>query len=80
MQQQEKRRPLPDYMQKIQKDVSANMRGILVDWLVELAEEFRVVSDTLYLTISHIDRYLSYKPLNRQRLQLLGVSAMLIAS
>ncbi|CAO2833944.1 unnamed protein product [Amaranthus hypochondriacus] len=80
MEQEEKRRPLPDYMQKIQKDVSANMRGILVDWLVELAEEFRVVSDTLYLTISHIDRYLSYKPLNRQRLQLLGVSAMLIAS
>lgn len=67
-------------MQKIQKDVSANMRGILVDWLVELAEEFKVVSDTLYLTISHIDRFLSTKPINRQRLQLLGVSAMLIAS
>lgn len=28
------RRPLPDYLEKIQKDVTANMRGILVDWLV----------------------------------------------
>ncbi|XP_021759529.1 putative cyclin-A3-1 [Chenopodium quinoa] len=80
MEQEEKRRPLGEYMQIIQKDVSANMRGILVDWLVELAEEFKVVSDTLYLTISHIDRYLSLKPINRQKLQLLGVSAMLIAS
>ncbi|KAK9756400.1 hypothetical protein RND81_01G094400 [Saponaria officinalis] len=80
MEKEEKRRPLADYMQKIQKDVSANMRGILVDWLVELAEEFKVVSDTLYLSISYVDRYLSSKPINRQKLQLLGVSAMFIVS
>ncbi|KAJ4701673.1 Cyclin [Melia azedarach] len=75
-----KRRPIPDYIEKIQKDVSVNMRGILVDWLVEVAEEYKLVSDTLYLTVSYIDRYLSLNALNRQRLQLLGVSSMLIAS
>jgi cyclin A len=75
-----KRRPLPDYIEKVQKDVSPNMRGILVDWLVEVAEEYKIVSDTLYLTVSYIDRFLSSNVLNRQRLQLLGVSAMLIAS
>ena len=75
-----KRRPLPDYLEKVQKDVSPNMRGILVDWLVEVAEEYKIVSDTLYLTVSYIDRFLSFNVLNRQRLQLLGVSAMLIAS
>ncbi|KAL9243651.1 hypothetical protein vseg_017511 [Gypsophila vaccaria] len=80
IEKEDKRRPVADYMQKIQKDVSANMRGILVDWLVELAEEFKVVSDTLYLAISYIDRYLSVKSINRQKLQLLGVSAMFIAS
>ncbi|CAN1776245.1 Putative cyclin-A3-1 [Linum perenne] len=32
-----KRRPLPDYIEKIQTEVSPNMRGILVDWLVEVA-------------------------------------------
>jgi cyclin A len=73
-------RPLPDYIEKVQKDVSPNMRGILVDWLVEVAEEYKIVSDTLYLTVSYIDRFLSFNVLNRQRLQLLGVSAMLIAS
>ncbi|XP_007018576.2 PREDICTED: putative cyclin-A3-1 isoform X2 [Theobroma cacao] len=75
-----KRRPLPDYIEKVQKDVTANMRGILVDWLVEVAEEYKLVSDTLYMTISYIDRFLSLNTLNRQRLQLLGVSSMLIAS
>ncbi|KAK8678581.1 hypothetical protein V6N13_144078 [Hibiscus sabdariffa] len=75
-----KRRPLPDYIEKVQKDVSTNMRGILVDWLVEVAEEYKLVSDTLYISVSYIDRYLSLNALSRQKLQLLGVSSMLIAS
>lgn len=75
-----KSRPLPNYMEKIQKDVSANMRGILVDWLVEVAEEYKLLSDTLYLSISYIDRFLSTNVLNRRKLQLLGVASMLIAS
>lgn len=77
---EKKRRPLPDYLEKIQKDVSANMRGVLVDWLVEVAEEYKLLSDTLYLTVSHIDRFLSVNVIPRQRLQLLGVSCMLIAA
>ncbi|KAJ9166296.1 hypothetical protein P3X46_021071 [Hevea brasiliensis] len=80
MEMDPKRRPLPDYIEKVQKDVSPNMRGILVDWLVEVAEEYKLVSDSLYLTITYIDRFLSLNVLNRQKLQLLGVSSMLIAS
>ncbi|GAB4852284.1 cyclin [Ancistrocladus abbreviatus] len=80
MEMEMKRRPLPDYIEKIQKDISANMRGVLVDWLVEVAEEYKLLSETLYLTISFIDRFLSINPLQRRRLQLLGVSSMLIAS
>ncbi|VVA92767.1 unnamed protein product [Arabis nemorensis] len=75
-----KHRPLPDYIEKVQNDLTPNMRGVLVDWLVEVAEEYNLESDTLYLTVSYVDRFLSLKPINRQRLQLVGVSAMLIAS
>lgn len=75
-----KQRPLPDYIEKVQKDVTPSMRGVLVDWLVEVAEEYKLISETLYLTISHIDRFLSVKTVNKQKLQLVGVSAMLIAS
>ncbi|GAA0186041.1 kinase activator [Lithospermum erythrorhizon] len=80
MENQEKRRPLPDYLEKVQKDVSPSMRGILVDWLVEVAEEYKLLPDTLHLTISYVDRFLSMNVVERQKLQLLGVSSMLIAS
>ncbi|CAL9206003.1 cyclin-A1-4-like isoform X1 [Musa acuminata AAA Group] len=75
-----KKRPSTDFMEKIQKDINASMRSILIDWLVEVAEEYRLVPDTLYLTVNYIDRYLSGNEINRQRLQLLGVSCMLIAA
>ncbi|XP_047318577.1 putative cyclin-A3-1 [Impatiens glandulifera] len=80
MEKEAKRRPLQDYIDKVQKDVTANMRGVLVDWLVEVAEEYKLQSDTLHLSITYIDRFLSLNPLNKQRLQLLGVSSMSIAS
>lgn len=80
IQMEAKRRPLSDYLEKTQNDISANMRGVLIDWLVEVAEEYKLLPDTLYLTVSYIDRFLSSNVLNRQRLQLLGVSSMLIAS
>ncbi|CAN6999641.1 unnamed protein product [Brassica oleracea var. botrytis] len=76
----EKSRPLMDYIDKVQKDVTPNMRGVLVDWLVEVAEEYKLLSYTLYLDVSYIDRFLSLQIVNRQKLQLLGVSSMLIAS
>ncbi|XP_019152566.1 PREDICTED: G2/mitotic-specific cyclin C13-1-like isoform X2 [Ipomoea nil] len=80
MEFQQKSRPLPDYIERVQKDLSANMRGILVDWLIEVAEEYVLLPDTLYLAVSYIDRFLSTNVLTRQKLQLLGVSSMLIAS
>uniref|UniRef100_A0ACD5YK37 Uncharacterized protein n=1 Tax=Avena sativa TaxID=4498 RepID=A0ACD5YK37_AVESA len=74
------RRPAADYIETVQTDVTANMRAILIDWLVEVSEEYKLVADTLYLTVSYVDRFLSANPLGRNRLQLLGVAAMLIAA
>ncbi|PRQ17050.1 putative cyclin [Rosa chinensis] len=54
-----KNRPLCGYMEKVQNCISEHMLEVLVDWLVELVEEYKFVSNTLYLTISYIDRYLS---------------------
>jgi hypothetical protein len=31
-----KKRPSTDFMERIQKDINASMRAILVDWLVEV--------------------------------------------
>lgn len=77
---EKKRRPSTDYMEVVQQDISTSMRGILIDWLVEVAEEYKLVPETLFLTVSYIDRYLSRNVTVRQRLQLVGISCMLIAS
>ncbi|XP_057434539.1 cyclin-A2-2-like [Lotus japonicus] len=74
------RRPLTNYMDELQKDICPSMRGILIDWLVEVSEEYKLVPDTLYLTVNLIDRFLSTRLIQKQRLQLLGVTCMLIAS
>ncbi|KAJ9555682.1 hypothetical protein OSB04_010296 [Centaurea solstitialis] len=73
-------RPSADYMKTVQKDITQEMRGILIDWLVEVSEEYRLASETLYLTVTLIDRYLSKMYIEKQRLQLLGITCMLIAS
>ncbi|XP_061338542.1 cyclin-A2-4-like [Gastrolobium bilobum] len=74
------RRPYPNFMERVQQDITQSMRGILVDWLVEVSEEYKLVSDTLYLTVYLIDWFLSENYIERQRLQLLGITCMLIAS
>ncbi|XP_077225298.1 cyclin-A2-4-like [Tasmannia lanceolata] len=74
------RRPCPDFMERLQRDITQSMRGILVDWLVEVSEEYKLVPDTLYLTVYIIDRFLSQNYIERQKLQLLGITCMLIAS
>ncbi|XP_047319622.1 G2/mitotic-specific cyclin C13-1-like [Impatiens glandulifera] len=80
MEKEAKRRPLLDYMEKIQTDVTANMRGVLVDWLVEVLGVYKLQPETLYLSVSYIDKFLSINRINTQSLQLLGVSSLLIAS
>lgn len=63
-----------------QSDISYSMRAILVDWLVEVVEEYRLKTETLYLAVSYIDRFLSYMSVVRAKLQLVGTAAMFIAS
>ncbi|KAI4337847.1 hypothetical protein L6164_016216 [Bauhinia variegata] len=77
---EESKRPLTDFMEKIQKDINASMRAILVDWLVEVTEEYRLLPETLFLTVNVIDRYLSGNAIKSHRLQLLGVASMMIAA
>ncbi|CDF37309.1 unnamed protein product [Chondrus crispus] len=63
-----------------QCDITIKMRAILVDWLVDVHEKFKLLPQTLHLTINIIDRFLAVKPVLRKKLQLVGVTAMFIAS
>jgi cyclin B len=41
---------------KKQSDINEKMRGILIDWLIEVHLKFRLLPETLFLTITTIDR------------------------
>jgi G2/mitotic-specific cyclin 1/2 len=63
-----------------QEDLEWKMRGILVDWLIEVHTRFHLLPETLFLAVNIIDRFLSTKVVQLDRLQLVGVTAMFIAS
>jgi G2/mitotic-specific cyclin-B, other len=63
-----------------QDDINAKMRSILVDWLVEVHHKFKLQTLTLWLCINILDRYLEATQIRRTKLQLVGVTALLIAS
>ena len=69
---------IEDYM-GMQKDLTTNMRSILVDWLVEVQENFELNHETLYLACKIMDKYLTKTNIKRDELQLLGSTAMFIA-
>ncbi|KAF6730614.1 G2/mitotic-specific cyclin-B3 [Oryzias melastigma] len=60
--------------------LNPEMRAILVDWLVEVQENFELYHETLYLAVKMTDHYLSKASIHREMLQLVGSTAMLIAS
>jgi len=72
-------RPKPNYMRR-QTDITSNMRSILVDWLVEVADEYKLHRETLFLAVDFVDRFLSVMAVQRQKLQLVGAAAMFIAA
>lgn len=53
---------------------------ILIDWLVDVHLKFKLLPETLYLTINLLDRYCTLKNVERISYQLYGVTAMLLAS
>lgn len=71
--------PDPEYMLK-QKDLQWKMRSILIDWLVEVHGRFRLLPETLFLTVNIIDRFLSLRNVSIKKLQLVGITAMFIAA
>jgi len=68
----------PNYMEE-QKDINEKMRIILIDWLIEVHLKFKLLPETLFLTINFIDRYLQRNQTTRDKLQLIAVSSLLIA-
>jgi len=63
-----------------QTELTCDMRSVLVDWLVEVQESFELNHETLYSAVRLVDLYLSHTTVNKENLQLVGTTAMLISS
>jgi cyclin E len=73
--------PDPNYFQTMQSDVSPLMRAILVDWMMEVCNEFTLKRETFHYALNYVDRYMSiHDQVKKEELQLIGVSAMFIAA
>ncbi|XP_053526633.1 G2/mitotic-specific cyclin-B3 isoform X2 [Artibeus jamaicensis] len=70
---------LKKYM-SCQSDINNNMRAILVNWLVAAQVAFKVSHETLYLAVKLVDHYLMKVMCKKDKLQLLGSTAFMIAA
>ena len=64
----------------LQTGLNPAMRTILVDWVVEVHKRFKLVQESLYLTVHILDLFLAIQPISRSKLQLAGLGCLLVAS
>ncbi|BFF94218.1 G1/S-specific cyclin-E [Drosophila madeirensis] len=57
------------------------MRAILLDWLIEVCEVYKLHRETFYLAVDYLDRYLfvAHKVL-KTHLQLIGITCLFVAA
>ena len=68
-----------DYMAR-QADLTERMRCAIVDWLAEVTSRFKLKRRTLALAVDLMDDFLSRKQCQRSNLQLVAITALLLAS
>ena len=61
-------------------EVDKQKRVVLLTWIFEIAHRFKYQSETTYLSVQLIDRYLSVESVSLKKLQLVGVTALFLAS
>ncbi|KAB5594560.1 G2/mitotic-specific cyclin cdc13 [Ceratobasidium theobromae] len=71
--------PSPIYM-KSQPDLTWEMRGILMDWIIQVHSRFRLLPETLFLATNIIDRFLSMRIVSLVKLQLVGITGLFVAA
>jgi len=71
-------KPIYNYMND-QNEINEQMRSILVDWIIDVHHKFGFTDETLFMTVLIIDRYATIRQISRMKLQLLGITALMIA-
>lgn len=61
-------------------EITGTMRTILLDWLLDVHQKFKMFPQTLFIVAGIIDRYLSVRNVKKEELQLVGAAALFIAA
>ncbi|XP_074597616.1 uncharacterized protein LOC141852494 [Brevipalpus obovatus] len=77
---QERVRVDPNYMSKHEEVLSKARRAVLVDWMIDVVEEYRMTSETLFLAVNIVDRFLNVDTVTLDTFQTLGCTALFISS
>ncbi|XP_045775969.1 G1/S-specific cyclin-E isoform X1 [Maniola jurtina] len=69
------------YMFDNHPNLQPRMRAILLDWLNEVCEVYKLHRETFHLTVDYVDRYLTNTDnVQKGRLQLIGITCLFIAA
>ena len=63
-----------------QTEVSWTLRNVITNWLIQVHARFCLVPKTLFLVVNIFDRLLSAQIISLTKLQLVGITSLLIAS
>ncbi|GKT25844.1 Cyclin like protein [Aduncisulcus paluster] len=80
IEKQHKYLPSENYSSIYDGDVKPQMIRVVVNWIIEVVEEFELSNETYYLATSMFHRFLSKVSVSRKRLQLIAVTCLFIAS
>ena len=61
-------------------EVTMGMRTILIGWLFEVHVQFDLLFQTFVAAVQYLDRYMARTTIERRKLQLCGIGALVIAS
>ncbi|KAJ2494520.1 G2/mitotic-specific cyclin, partial [Coemansia sp. RSA 2052] len=70
--------PSSTYMGK-QKELTWEMRRVLVSWMIQTHYQLRMLPETIFLAVNIIDRFLSKRQVAVAKFQLIGVTALMLA-
>ena len=65
---------------RFDSEIRPHMRRVLVDWMLEVQWKRKDLSAVLFTAINILDKYLRGGTTNRSELQLVGVTALIVAS
>jgi len=73
--------PNERYLAEKQKHMNWNMRAILMDWMMEVCNDYSLKRPTFLMATNYVDRFLSEVPdMPKNKLQLLGLVSLYLAA